>query len=89
MKLVIAVLLMAATPAYALDLRDTLGHWKQAPIEDRTMLLKLVLDGRGDSIAINRSAVMTCMNQLADTRLLLPKRIVEMIEYCIKNPEPD
>jgi len=87
MRLVVAVLLMAATPAYALDLRNTLGQWKQASVEDRALLLKLVIEGRGDSIAISRNAMMTCMNQLADTRVLLPKRIVEMIEYCIKNPD--
>ena len=31
--------------------------------------------------------VMACMNRVAETRLLFPKRVVDMIEYCIKGDD--
>jgi hypothetical protein len=89
MKLIIVALLMLAAPAYALDLRDTVGEWKQASVEDRALLLKLAIERRGDAIAINRQTVMICMNQLAETRLLLPKPLIEAIEYCVTYPDSD
>ena len=87
MKLVIATLLLLATPAYGLDFRDTMQNWKQAPVEVRAQLLKNVLSERGEVGVISLEFVMTCMNQVAETRLLLPKRVVDMIEYCIKGDD--
>jgi hypothetical protein len=87
MKSVMATLLLLATPAYGLDLRDTMQSWKQAPVEVRAQLLKNVLSERGEVGVISRASVMACMNQVAETRLLLPKRVVDMIEYCIKGDD--
>ena len=42
---------------------------------------------RGEVGVISREFVMACMNQVAETRLLLPKRVVDMIEYCIKGDD--
>jgi hypothetical protein len=87
MKLVIAALLLLATPTYGLDLRDTMQNWKQAPVKVRAQLLENVLSERGEIGIISREFVMACMNQVAETRLLLPKRVVDMIEYCIKGDD--
>ena len=87
MKLVIATLLLLATPAYSLDLRDTMQNWKQAPVEVRAQLLKNALSERGEVGVISLEFVMACMNQVAEKRLLLPKRVVDMINYCIKGDD--
>ena len=87
MKAVIASLLLLATPAYGLDLRDTMQNWKQAPVEVRAQLLKNILSERGEVGVVSRDFVMACMNQVAESRLLLPKRVVDMIEYCIKGDD--
>ena len=53
---------LLATPAYGLDLRDTMQSWKQAPIEVRAQLLKNVLSERGEVGVTSCAAVMACMN---------------------------
>jgi hypothetical protein len=87
MKLVMATLLLLATPAYGLDARDTMQNWKQAPVEVRAQLLRSVLSERGEVGIISRDFIMSCMNRVAETRLLLPKRVVDMIDYCIKGDD--
>jgi len=83
MKFGIAALLLMTAPAYGLDLRDTMLGWKQATIEARAVLLKQMLDDRSEAIVVNRNEVMACMNEVANTHLLLAKRVVEMIELCL------
>ena len=83
MKFGIAALLLMTAPAYGLDLRDTMLGWKQATIEDRAVLLKHMLDDRSETIVVNRSEVIACTNEVANTHLLLAKRFGEMIELCL------
>jgi hypothetical protein len=89
MRILVAVLLLLATPAFALDLRDTMEKWKQASIEERAVLLKQTWGDRKESRTANRDELMTCMDQVAATRLLLRKRVVDMIEFCMKRPAAD
>ena len=87
MRLAIATLLLLATAAYGLDRRDTMLNWKQAPAEARSQFLRNVLSERGESEVIGSGFVLACMNRAAENRLLLPKRVVEMIDYCIKGDD--
>jgi hypothetical protein len=48
---------------------------------------KNVLSERREVGVIKLEFVMACMNQVAETRLLLPKRVADMIEYCIKGDD--
>lgn len=87
MKLAIATLLLLTTAAYGLDRRDTMQDWKQAPAEVRTQFLMNVLSERGESGVISHGFVMACLNRAAENRLLLPKRVVDMIAYCVKGDD--
>jgi hypothetical protein len=80
MKLGIALVLIA-TPACALDLNDTMQQWKAAPVEVRAQIVKEAAASRGP---VDRTRLLSCMNQVGDTRLLLPKLVSEMIDYCLK-----
>jgi len=78
------VLLVIATPAYGLDLNDTMQKWKASPIEERAQIVKDAAASRGP---VDKTRLLNCMNQVAYTRLLLPKPISEMIDYCIKEQD--
>jgi hypothetical protein len=89
MRYAVAALLLLATPAYGLTLRDTMEKWKQASVEERSVLLKQSWGDRHESWIANRDELMTCMDQVAATRLLLKRRVVDMIEFCLKPPAQD
>jgi hypothetical protein len=86
MKYAIAAMLLTSTAAYSLDLRDKMQDWKQAPIEAKVLKLRNVIEARGEVGIVDRGSVMACMHHAANSRLLGPKRVLDMIEYCI-NPK--
>lgn len=84
MKFGLALLLLVVTPAYGVGLKDSMRNWKAATVEERAQLLKDVLLDRGP---VERSRLLFCMDQSANTRLLVQKPVSEMIELCLKSPE--
>lgn len=83
MKLAIALLLIT-TPAFGLGVDQTMRGWKTAAVEDRAQLLKDVLL---DLAPADRRRLLYCMDQSANTKLLLSKSVSEMIALCLRNPD--
>jgi hypothetical protein len=82
MKLAIALALLTSGPAYGIDLQDSMRNWKNESVEAKAQLLKNVLLDRGP---VERSRMMFCMDQSANARIVLPKHVSEMIEFCLKD----
>lgn len=74
-------LLLIATPAYGLDLQDTMQSWRAAPVEVRAQLVR---DAAASLKPLDRTRLLSCLNQVADSQLLSPNLVSEMIDYCIK-----
>jgi uncharacterized membrane protein len=80
MKMVMVALLLMATPAYALDLNDTMHVWKRSPNALRVKLLtdpKIATQVKGNNIGM-----LECMNEVKDTKILMEKTVQETVEEC-------
>lgn len=80
MKRVIVALLLIATPAYALDLNDTMQVWKRSP---NALRVKLLADPAvASQVKGNNIGMLECMSEVKDTQLLMAKTVQETIQEC-------
>ena len=79
-KLSLAALVLLATPAFGLELNNTMTEWKAASAEDRMALLGDVAAGLKTRTA--RQRVYACMNQATNSKALVEKTVLETIALC-------
>jgi hypothetical protein len=80
MKRVIVALLLIATPAYALDLNDTMQVWKRSP---NALRVKLLADPAvASQVKGNNIGMLECMNEVKDTQVLMAKTVKETVGEC-------
>jgi hypothetical protein len=80
MKKMIVVLVLLATPAYALDLNDNMQMWKRSP---NALRVKLLTDPSiAAQVKSNNISILECMNEVKDTKVLMEKTVRETVEEC-------
>jgi hypothetical protein len=80
MKKIIGLLLLLASPAYALDLNDNMQMWKRSP---NAVRIKLLTDPAiAGQVKGNNVGILECMNEVKDTKVLMEKTVQSTIEEC-------
>jgi hypothetical protein len=79
-KRMVLVFLAAATPACALDLNDSMLVWKKTP---NALRIKLLADPAiATKVSGNNVAMLECMNDVKDTKILMEKTVLATVEEC-------
>jgi hypothetical protein len=79
-KSVLLALLIAATPAHALDLQDPMLVWKKTP---NALRIKLLADPAvATKVNGNNVGMLECMNDVKDTKILMAKTVQATVEEC-------
>jgi hypothetical protein len=79
-KTMVALVLLATVPAYALDLNDNMQVWKRSP---NALRVKLLADPAiAAQVKNNNVSILECMNEVKDNKIIMEKTVQETVEEC-------